>query len=710
MHASDRSAAATAAFAERPFTAAQHFKLSLFAAIAIMIEAVADGDVDAAVECAPFLSDYVEEIGRDIDIDIDIDSGTGRSLASRWRSALAGWECAAERTRVHLPLLALRRAGLSELELELLLAIGLIEEDPRFGALFEVAQRQNGRPSFGLLMAWWRDCGDGHDRVDLVRRSLQRLIDDGLLQLTNPDAPRPDWIPAVALMVWDGLRGEAPSTRSFRFTACAELARLDGYIPPVATVRTDSILDALRVSGATTALLIRGPTHNGRKTLAGALAQSLGKSLLVANEAVFEDEARWRLFGVLAAMHDAVPVAEASLLPGETRVLPALSLVDAPLIVITGRHGAWSCTGGRSVLEIDLPLPGPAQRLRHWSASLPGQSQEVLAAFSSQVRLSSGHVRQVAVAARGFGRLAQRDDLSGDALTSDALTSDDLRRACRGLQTARLETLATRLEPGGSLHDLVVDEPTRVEIDALIARCRWREPLAYGSAEVAMNGVGVRALFAGPSGTGKTLTAKLIAAELGKELYRIDLSAAVNKYLGETEKNLNHALNAAEELDVVLLLDEGDALMANRTDVGSSHDRYANLETNFLLQRIESFEGILVVTSNAADRIDRAFARRMDVVVNFRAPDAWRRYEIMRLHLAGDDCDDAWLQEAATRCALSGGQLRNVVMHARLLALQSGTTLDAGHLQDALIREYRKSGANCPMRPLEKRLRIASGL
>lgn len=699
MNVPDRPAAATTVFADRPFTATQHFKLSLLGVIATVIEAVADGDIDAAVESAPFLADYLEELGRDIDLDAD------RTLASRWRAALTGWERAAELARAHLPLLALRRAGLSELEVALLLAVGLIEEDPRFGALFEAVQRQSGRPSFGLLMAWWRNDGEGgDDRIDQVRRSLQRLIDDGLLQLTNPDAPRPDWIPAVALMVWDGLRGEAPSTRAFRYMPWADLARLDDYIPPVATLRTDAILDALRLSGSATALLIRGPIRNGRKTLAAALAHSLGKSLLVASDAVFEDEARWRLFGVLAAMHDAVPVAEASLLPGETRTLPALSLVDAPLIVITGRHGAWSCAGGRSVLEIDLPLPGPAQRLQHWSASLPGQSPEILTAFSSQVRLSSGHIRQVAVAARGFGRLAQRDGPLGDALSGE-----DLRRACRGLQTARLETLATRLEPGGHLRDLVVDEPTRVEIDALIARCRWREPLACESAEVAMNGVGVRALFAGPSGTGKTLTAKLIAAELGKELYRIDLSAAVNKYLGETEKNLNNALNAAEELDVVLLLDEGDALMANRTDVGSSNDRYANLETNFLLQRIEAFEGILVVTSNAADRIDRAFARRMDVVVNFRAPDAWRRYEIMRLHLAGDDCDDAWLQQAATRCALSGGQLRNVVMHARLLALQSGAVLDAGHLQDALVREYRKNGASCPMRPLEQRLRIASG-
>ena len=227
-----------------------------------------------------------------------------------------------------------------------------------------------------------------------------------------------------------------------------------------------------------------------------------------------------------------------------------------------------------------------------------------------------------------------------------------------------------------------------------------REQLAAASAAVAQSNPGVRALFAGPSGTGKTLAARLLAGLLGKDLYRIDLAATVNKYLGETEKNLSQAFAAAEELDVVLLLDEGDALMASRTDVNSSNDRYANLETNFLLQRVESYQGILLVTSNAPDRIDKAFARRMDVVVNFRSPDEWRRYDILKTHLGVANIDDDWLQQVACRCALSGGQWRNVVAHARLLALQSDGVIGAEHLYAALVREYRKSGGECPLRPL----------
>jgi SpoVK/Ycf46/Vps4 family AAA+-type ATPase len=181
----------------------------------------------------------------------------------------------------------------------------------------------------------------------------------------------------------------------------------------------------------------------------------------------------------------------------------------------------------------------------------------------------------------------------------------------------------------------------------------------------------------------------------------VDLAATVNKYIGETEKNLDRAFTAAEQMDVVLLLDEGDALMASRTDVGSANDRYANLETNFLLQRIESFEGILLITSNAAERIDKAFARRMDVVIHFLPPDEWRRYDILKLHLAGCEIDDDWLQQAACRCALSGGQWRNIASHARLLALQAGAPMQTAHLYAALAREYRKTGGACPMRPVE---------
>ena len=210
---------------------------------------------------------------------------------------------------------------------------------------------------------------------------------------------------------------------------------------------------------------------------------------------------------------------------------------------------------------------------------------------------------------------------------------------------------------------------------------------------------GVRALFTGPSGTGKTLAAKLLAGALQMDLYRLDLSAVVNKYIGETEKNLNQVFARAEELDVILLLDEGDALLTQRTDVSNANDRYANLETNYLLQRLESFDGILIVTTNAGDRIDSAFHRRMDVVINFPPPDVMERWLIWRLHLpASHNVPEALLDEVAGRCELTGGQIRNAALHAALLALNHGGTLTAAHLTAALRREYRKAGTVCPLR------------
>jgi SpoVK/Ycf46/Vps4 family AAA+-type ATPase len=309
--------------------------------------------------------------------------------------------------------------------------------------------------------------------------------------------------------------------------------------------------------------------------------------------------------------------------------------------------------------------------------------------------MTSGNIRRAASLARGHAAL--RDGGSGDG----AIDVDDVRRASRALQRESLDTLATRLEVSGSFGQLAASSETLGELEHVAMRCRHRERVhaLVGEAFGGHVNAGVRALFQGPSGTGKTLAAKLLASELGMDLYRVDLSCVVNKYIGETEKNLNQIFALAEELDIVLLLDEGDSLLTRRTAVQTSNDRYANLETNYLLQRIESFEGILVVTTNAGDLIDGAFQRRMDVVVDFRLPDAADRLRIWQLHLPAEHAVGAgFLRELAVRCALSGGQIRNAVLYASLLALGHGAAIDETRLDAAVQREYRKTGGVCPLR------------
>jgi SpoVK/Ycf46/Vps4 family AAA+-type ATPase len=190
------------------------------------------------------------------------------------------------------------------------------------------------------------------------------------------------------------------------------------------------------------------------------------------------------------------------------------------------------------------------------------------------------------------------------------------------------------------------------------------------------------------------------------DLYRVDLAAVVNKYIGETEKNLHRVLSTAEDLDVVLLLDEGDALLGTRTEVRTANDRYANLETNYLLQRLENYQGIVVITTNAAENIDSAFQRRMDVVLNFTAPQAEERWHIWQLHLPPAHTVDLMaLERVAVRCAMTGGQIRNAAQLATLLALDSpvGSVTEA-HLEQAIHSEYRKAGATSPLQqPLNGR-------
>ena len=281
----------------------------------------------------------------------------------------------------------------------------------------------------------------------------------------------------------------------------------------------------------------------------------------------------------------------------------------------------------------------------------------------------------------------------------EVIELEDVQQASRTLNRQTLETLAVHLPTAGDWTQLAVCEDTQRDLFELETRCRQRERLAGATNGATHVNAGVRVLFSGPSGTGKTWAARLLAAQLQMDIYRLDLSAVVNKYIGETEKNLNQVFSRAEELDVILLIDEGDALLTQRTSVNTSNDRYANLETNFLLQRLESSSGIVIVTTNSSELIDNAFQRRMDVTVDFRLPDATERWQIWQLHLpSASTVDERLLTEVVTRCTLTGGQIRNAALHATLLALNNGGIVTNDYLEAAVQREYRKLGAVCPLR------------
>jgi hypothetical protein len=718
-----------APFDALPRTPAAHFKLCCFAAVAHVCAQVAEsfGTLEDALEQFPFLAGYAAEWDGHVPAELE-----GPELDRWWRDALAAWEAGA---RTHLPLRALREAYRLEHDaLTLLVACGLIEEDARFGLLFEAMQgAAQRRPTVGLLSAWWRaveDCAE-------VRAYLRRLQALGLVRFVQADGPRAEWALEVPCALWDALRGEAQTAPApwAHYRPLAELQELDALVLPAELKAQLAQLPALLKGRAADAFVVRGPRHNGRRTLAGAIARELSLGLLELKHLNAADDERWRVVGALAVALGALPCVALDVAPGEAFELPALEGCTLPLAVVLGKQGA--CTGPplARALTFTLDLPEPPARRTLWekwlraddeskppktakqlssikqpaveqpaSPALRGAAVEAdadeLEEISARFRLTTGNIRRAAELARAHAGLAGRA----------RVTCADVRRACRTLHRQALDTLAVRVETCGDWSHLSVSQETFAELRNLESRCRNRERLP-GQVGRMLGGQlnrGVRALFSGVSGTGKTLAARLLAAALRLDLYRLDLSTVVNKYIGETEKNLNRVFALAEELDVILLLDEGDALLTQRTDVSNANDRYANLETNYLLQRLECFEGILLVTTNASDRIDGAFQRRMDVVINFAPPAVAERFHIWQMHLPAAHAIEQWLlDEVVQRCELAGGQIRNAVLHATALALADGGAVTGAHLEAAVRREYRKSGGVCPL-PARRLAAVAS--
>jgi hypothetical protein len=658
-----------------PATAQYHFRLYYFAAVARVLARVR-AIHPSAFEQFPFLGGYQEELAA-----LGADGRDDRF----WQEAIDGWE---RRASGHLPIRALRvAAALDHRALTLLFCVGLTEEDPRFGLLFEALQALPGmhRPTQGLLQAWWGSDGGP------ARGALEPLCEIGLVHVTTPEAPRLEWTYEVQGALWDALRGDArerPMTW-LRYRPPSSLAELSSLILGARQAETVTRLPPLLKARQVQTLIVRGPRHGGRRTLVGALARQLGRGLLEIDLPAPRREQQLRIAGTLATLLHAVPVVILDLAPGEAAALTRMQACDAPVAVVLGRHGGVS-GGGERTVALTLETPDPAARRVHWQRVAAVDAGEI-DAIAERFRLGSGHICATAEVAQAHAALAGRA----------FFTADDVRGALSTLDRQGLDTLATRIEAGGGWSDLAIGADVQRELSALERRCRQRERLAsaVGPSLGRQLRPGVRALFRGPSGTGKTLAARLLASVLGMELYQIDLASVVNKYVGETEKNLGRIFSLAEELDVMLLLDEGDALLARRTSVQSSNDRYANLETNYLLQRIECFDGILVLTTNAGDHIDSAFARRVDATVDFRLPDAAERWGIWQLHLPPQHgVDLPFLREVAARCQLSGGQIRNAVLHAATLALEDGVGVGSDHLDTAVQREYRNMGAVCPLR------------
>ena len=332
----------------------------------------------------------------------------------------------------------------------------------------------------------------------------------------------------------------------------------------------------------------------------------------------------------------------------------------------------------RAFLRFDINKPLPSGQRRLWERALgpeAGKLKGVLDGLSEQFRLSARTVfSTVALAEKSPTRFK------------------DLWNACRTLARPRLDDLAQRITPSAGWDDLVLPEAQKETLRQLVSQVRHRMKVyeTWGFSDKGRRGLGVNALFSGESGTGKTMAAEVLALELGLDLYRVDLSAVVSKYIGETEKNLRQVFDVAEEGGVILLFDEADALFGKRGDVKDSHDRYANIEVGYLLQRIEAYEGLAILTTNLKSSMDKAFQRRLRFTVTFPFPDAVQREAIWSRVFPSKTETRGLEPEKLALMNVAGGSIRNIALNAAFFAVEAGRPVGMEHLLKSAQLEAQK--------------------
>jgi ATPase family protein associated with various cellular activities (AAA)/winged helix domain-containing protein len=573
--------------------------------------------------------------------------------------------------------------GLSSFERDVLLLALSTEIDDRYARSFALLNGDTSlrRPTIGLAVRLLCDVlGGGHE---LALSSLSpgcRLHRHGLVEIvgTGPHATRELRIPASFWPRLAGIAGTPPfPVRASRAGALAALV----IGAETATAIRGALAWARQAAPAPILLALAGAEGHGRSSLAHALAHELGLATLEVTGAQLERDEVARDLVRESAWHRAAVV----VLDGapEAAVARACAEIAAPLILL----GPLPSEVPRPSLEIAIAAPDTEAREQLWARTLelqPHDPEIDPVDLGARYRFGPGRV----TAAVGRARAAA-------AARGEPIALADLRDACRAVGGVALGSLARRLACTYEISDLVLPLPTRREIDLVLAWAR------HGAHVFRPGGAGARAhaheglvcLFAGPSGTGKTMAAQVIGRMLEVELWRIDLSQVVNKYIGETEKNLDRVFADAEAAGAMLFFDEADALFGRRTEVKDAHDRYANVETGFLLQRLEVHRGIVVLASNLKRNLDDAFLRRIHVVADFAMPGPDERTQIWQRHLVADRLGpDVDLAQLGARFPLAGGDIRNAVIAAVLLAAEEGGPIAMRHLILGVIRELMKGG------------------
>jgi hypothetical protein len=530
------------------------------------------------------------------------------------------------------------------------------------------------RPSVHLaldLVQELFDAGPG----DAMALAGGPLVESGLIDLLGEDA-LPQRSLAIRLPLWRALAGGPPAWPGARALTSPRASAAG--VPESVLARAADAIDA----GAAGGVVIRGPPGSGRGAVAAALAERLGRVAIEAPLSVARDD---RAFATACAAASWLPVLRVTTEMGDSAATGSV----LPMAALAGAHGS---VRGERLIELRIAPPAASERALLWDATLGAHARELAPGLLGAAALYPAEIAAVAHAAR----------LRAEG-ESRKVVAADLREARLALAPDELSRLAHPVNRVVGADALVAGAALSADLANLIGRCQRRETVwsGLGPSLAASTTRGVRALFAGDSGAGKTMAAAYVATQLAAPLYRCDLAAVMNKYIGESEKNLGALLDYAEAADVVLLFDEADALFGRRSEGGETGERYANMLTNYLLTRLEAHNGIVILTSNSKSRMDPAFWRRLDQVVDFPPPGYDERLALWSSHLGARAPHPAVLERLASYCDLYGGGIRNAVLAAAAVAPE-GSPIGMEDLAPALRREYAKL-----RRPLPAALALA---
>lgn len=573
--------------------------------------------------------------------------------------------------------------------------VEVLEATPAEADLLQVCLAAHLDPSLAQIFGYLE--GDVERRSHATEALAARLCDYGRASM---------WSPAGALARWQVVQadatdaGESPPLRLdpyvFLFLqGCSELdPELLGcasYVRPCTPLPRWPVDEvSCRVAEALARWLpsrvwLVGQRLSGRRTFAACVAEHLGTSLVAVDTSRIE-ERNWSRAQVRIRRHALLhgcavvwygPQATRGCAGGDAKLPLEFAVLEPP--------GEGTSEPGWREERVEMPRLLSEERGRLWEEFLPASTKW---APEAQRRLAERYTLQV-------GEIAHVAAQSPESF-------DDVRRLAREFSRGRLDGLGILLECPFGRADLQLPERLSRLLDEFLFEARDR--IRFWENEQARRlfprGTGLIALMSGPPGTGKTMAAQVIAAELELDLYRIDLASTVDKYIGETAKNLKRLFARAADMNAVLLFDEADALFSKRTEVRDSHDRYANADTNYLLQLIEEYPGVALLASNRRQNIDEAFVRRVRYLMFFPRPDAGQRLAIWRQivrELAGEERQRALaaeLEQAAIRVETTGAQIKNAVLAAMFMARHAGHPLGVEELRHGLERELSNQGGN----------------